>query len=102
MQQLIVNTPEALELAQNSGHTIFMGINTYSALEIVKLVFDWSVIGVFLIPILSAGSQVLSMFLSNKANNSLVTNEKGVQDKETAQKSQTAKTGKIMVWTMPW
>ena len=64
-------------------------------------VWDWPHIGLLLIPLLSAGSQVLSMMISQKLNNSLVTNEKGVQDKETAQKSQVNQTAKIMMYTMP-
>ena len=63
--------------------------------------WDWPHIGLLLIPLLSAGSQVLSMMISQKLNNSLVTNEKGVQDKETAQKSQVNQTAKIMMYTMP-
>ncbi len=63
--------------------------------------YDWAHIGGFLIPLLSAGSQVLSMFISNKMNNSLVTDEKGLQDKETAAASQTNQTNKVMMWTMP-
>ena len=52
-------------------------------------------------PLLSAGSQVLSMFISQNMNNSVVTNEKGLQDKETAKKSQANQSGKIMLWMMP-
>ena len=63
--------------------------------------WDWAHIGAFLIPILSAGSQVLSMFISQKMNNSVITNEKGVQDEEAAKNSQANQTGKIMMWMMP-
>ena len=63
--------------------------------------WDWAHIGLLLIPALSAGSQVLSMWISQKANNSLVTNEKGIQDKETAEKSQAAQTTNMMMWMMP-
>lgn len=63
--------------------------------------WDWAHIGAFLIPILSAGSQVLSMFISQKMNNSVITNEKGVQDKETAKNSQQNQTNMIMMWMMP-
>ena len=50
---------------------------------------------------LSAGSQVLSMHLSQKANNSVVTNEKGLQDEDAAKQSQAAQQSKMMMWTMP-
>ena len=64
-------------------------------------VWDFAHIGTFLIPILSAGSQVLSMVISQRMNNSVITNEKGVQDKEAAKNSQANQTGKVMMWMMP-
>ena len=50
---------------------------------------------------MSAGSQVLQMAISQKANDSVITNEKGVQDEETAKKSQSAQQTKMMMWMMP-
>ena len=64
-------------------------------------VIDWAHIGAFLIPLLSAGSQVLQMWISQKTNDSVVTNEKGVQDKEMAKNSQAAQQNKMMMWMMP-
>jgi len=64
-------------------------------------VYNWSTIGAFLIPLLSAGSQVLSMKVSMSMNNSVVTDEKGIQDKEAAQESQATKSGNMMMWMMP-
>ena len=61
----------------------------------------WPTIGGVLIALLSCGSQVLSMVISQKMNNSLVTDEKGLQDKETAKKSQANQSGKLMMWMMP-
>ena len=58
-------------------------------------------IGAALLPVLSAGWQIVSMLISQKTNNSLVTNEKGVQDKETAQNSQSAQSTKTMMYMMP-
>ena len=63
--------------------------------------FTWANFGLFLIPVLSAGSQVLSTWITQKMNDSVVTNKDGVQDKETAKKSQSAQTSKMMMWTMP-
>ncbi len=63
--------------------------------------WDWAHIGLFLIPMLSAASQVLQMWLGQKSNDSLVTNEKGIQDKEMAEKSQSAQTNKTMMIMMP-
>ena len=64
-------------------------------------VWNWANIGLFLIPVISAGSQVLQMWISQKLNNSVITNEKGVQDKEAAEKSQSAQSTKFMLWMMP-
>ena len=76
-------------------------------------VWNWATIGAFLIPLLSAGSQVLQMAISQKANDSVITDEKGLQDKETAEKSQglqdketaeksqAAQQSKMMMWMMP-
>ena len=63
--------------------------------------WDWAHIGLFLIPVLSSASQVLQMWIGQKGNDSVVTNEKGIQDKETAANSQTAQTNKMMMWMMP-
>lgn len=59
--------------------------------------YDWSTIGLFLVPLLSAGSQVLSMFIMNKMNNSVITDKDGVQDKEAAKNSQANQTNKILM-----
>ena len=63
--------------------------------------WTWPMIGAALFPILSGAGQLLSMFINQKMNASLVTNEKGVQDKETADQSQQAQTGKMMMWMGP-
>lgn len=63
--------------------------------------FTWANIGAALIPLISAGSQVLQMWVSQKTNNSVITDEKGIQDKETAEKSQANQTSKMMMFTMP-
>ena len=63
--------------------------------------WDWAHIGLFLIPLLSAVSQVLQMFISQKMNNSVITNEKGVQDEETAKNSQANQQNKTMMFMMP-
>ncbi len=65
--------------------------------------WKWDVahIGGALIPLLSAGSSLLSMLISTKMNNSLITNEKGIQDKETAKDSQANQQSKMMMWVSP-
>ncbi len=64
-------------------------------------VWNWNAIGGLLIPLLSASSQMVQMWLSQRANDSLVTDKNGLEDKETAQKSQTAQQTKMMMWMMP-
>ncbi len=83
----------------------FLGINLG---EIPKFnifastwVWDWAHIGAFLIPIISTGSQFLQMWVSQKTNDSVVTNEKGIQDAETAKKSQQNQSMQTMMWMMP-
>ena len=63
--------------------------------------YDWAHIGLFLIPFLSAGAQMLQSQIMMKMNNSVITNEKGVQDDETAKNSQAAQTNEMMKWMMP-
>ena len=63
--------------------------------------FDWAHVGLFLIPMLSAGAQVLQMWLTQKMNNSLVTDERGVQDEEAAKNSQANQTNKTMMLMGP-
>ena len=64
-------------------------------------VWNWAHIGAVLVPLISASSQILQTQISRRMNDSLVTNEKGVQDKEAAEKSQSAQTSKVMMWMMP-
>ena len=63
--------------------------------------FSWSYIGAALIPLISTGSQVLQMWISQKLNNSVVTDKNGVQDEEMAKNSQAAQTSQMMMYTMP-
>ena len=64
-------------------------------------VFNWNAIGGVLIPLMSAGSQMLQMHFSQKSNDSVIKNKDGVQDKEAAKNSQTAQQTKMMMWMMP-
>ena len=63
--------------------------------------WDWYHIGALLIPLMSAGSQILSVWIMQKMNNSVVTDKNGVQDEETAKNSQAAQSNKMMMWMMP-
>ena len=63
--------------------------------------WDWAHIGLFLIPVISAGQQVFSMLIAQRHNNSVITDENGLEDKETAKKAQSNQTSKVMLWMMP-
>ena len=63
--------------------------------------WDWAHIGGALIAICSAGTSLLSMFIAQKMNNSVVTDKNGVQDEETAKKSQQNQSMSMMLWMMP-
>ena len=62
---------------------------------------SWPTVGAFLLPILATAMQFVTMFISQKVNDSLVTNEKGVHDKEAAKKSEANKSGRMMMYMMP-
>ena len=83
----------------------FLGINLGNMPQLKVFTsaagWTWANIGAVAVPLVSAGSQILQTLITRRANDSLVTNEKGVQDKEAAAKSQTAQTSKIMMWMMP-
>ena len=83
----------------------FLGINLGNMPQLgvfgVAAGWTWANIGAVLLPVISAGSQVVQTMISRRANDSLITNEKGVQDKEAAAKSQSAQTSKVMMWMMP-
>ena len=96
----IVANPATLEGLNFS----FLGIDlgTVPQFNVLKWeTWDWAHIGAFLMPVLSAGSQVLSMLISQRMNNSLVTNENGVQDKEAAKSSASNQSTKTMLFLMP-
>ena len=63
--------------------------------------YDWATIGLFLLPLASTGVQFLSMFITQKQNNSVVTDENGLQDEEMAKKSQANQSTKTMMYMMP-
>ena len=63
--------------------------------------WTWASVGAFLLPVLSSGTQVLTSLISQKMNNSVITNEKGLEDKETAKNSDANQTTKYMLYMMP-
>ena len=63
--------------------------------------YDWATIGLFLIPLLSAGAQIVQTKIMQKQNNSVITDKNGVQDEEMAKKSQTNQSTESMMLMMP-
>ena len=83
----------------------FLGINLGAVPQFnvfsASWVWDWAHIGAFLIALTSAACQLLQMVISQKTNDSVITDENGVQDKETAKNSQQNQSMKVMMWMMP-
>ena len=103
-EQLKAAIPELSETTLAGINFQFLGINLGAIPTFNVFKWDrwtWANIGLFLMPVLSAASQVVQMLISQKMNNSLVTDEKGLQDKETAKNSQANQTSKMMMWMMP-
>lgn len=61
------------------------------------LLSGWPQIGLFLIPLISAGFQWISMILSQKFNNSVTTNEKGEQVEDSTAAAKSMKTMNIIM-----
>ena len=80
---------------------IDLGVNPQYNIFAETWKWDWAHIGGALMPLLSAGGQFLSIMINQKMNQSVVTNEKGLHDKETAENSDQAQNGKMMMWIGP-
>ncbi len=82
----------------------FLGINL-GAIPNWKIwawdAWNWANIGAFMIPLISAASQYLQTWFIQKSNDSVVTDQNGVQDKETAANSSAAQSTKTMLLMMP-
>ncbi len=97
--------PEISEATLAGINFNFLGINLGAIPEFNVFSPDWqwnwAHIGAFLIPVVSTASQFLQMWFMQKSNDSLVTNENGIQDKEAAKKSSQAQSNQMMLWMMP-
>ena len=104
-EQIQAQFPEISQQVLSGVNFSFLGIDLgqVPTINIFGDVWQWTwpFIGAALIPILSAAQQILSMKLSQRANNSVVTDENGIEDKETAKQSQANQTSKMMTWMMP-
>ena len=112
LPELAEQLPALKEIAVANADTLTKGVDfTFLGINLGTIpqwkvweagwAWDWNHIGGALIPILSSLSQVGSMLISQRMNNSLVTDEKGLEDKEAAKNSQANQTSKAMMWMMP-
>ncbi len=103
-EQILEKLPELSKTTLQGVNFNFLGINL-AAIPSYKLwtwsVWNWAAIGGFLLPIISAASQVLTSVITRKLNDSLVTNEKGLQDKEAVKNSDANQTSRYMLYVMP-
>ncbi len=107
---LIPQYKEALASLNLSAQTL-NGINFgFAGIDLARIpdfnifawkAFTWANIGAFLLPVISAASQMFTGWISRKMNDSVITNDKGLQDEETAKQSDAAKTSKYMLIMMP-
>lgn len=84
----------------------FLGVDlgsvpTWRIFNAAVWAWDWAHVGAVVIALLSAGNQVITMLITQKMNDSVITDKDGIQDKETAENSQAAQTSKMMMYTMP-
>ena len=103
-EQLKAALPNLSETTLNGINFNFLGIDLGATPNFNIFAWDsysWANIGAFLLPVLSAASQVASMLISQKTNNSLVTDERGIEDKEAAKNSDANRQSKMMTYTMP-
>lgn len=107
-QQLKEVLPELSERTLEGINFNFLGIDLgevpawkFWAWEITEEKGLWQYIGGALIPVLSALSQVLTTVISQRVNKSLITNDKGLKDKEAADNDRTNKQSKTMMFIFP-
>jgi len=96
--------PAVEEAVLNGINFDFLGINLGNIPSFAFWkweAYNWANIGLFLIPLLSAGTQILQTKIMQKQNNSVITDKNGVQDEEMAKNSQTNQTTNSMMLMMP-
>ena len=96
--------PDIKETVLHGINFDFLGINLGSVPTFAFWkweAYDWANIGLFLIPLLSAGAQIVQTKIMQKQNNSVITDKNGVQDEEMAKNSQANQTSQSMMLMMP-
>lgn len=101
-EQIKVSVPELAGRTLPEMNFLFLGVDLgqIPSWQFWKWAsYSWANIGAFLLPVASAASNVLAMWVSQKMNSSVVTNQDGQRD-ETAAKAANA-SNKFMMWMMP-
>ena len=96
--------PDIKETVLHGINFDFMGINLGNVPTFAFWkweAYDWANIGLFLIPLLSAGAQIVQTKIMQKQNNSVITDKNGIQDEEMAKNSQANQTSQSMMLMMP-
>ena len=96
--------PDIKETVLHGINFDFLGINLGSVPTFAFWkweAYDWANIGLFLIPLLSAGAQIVQTKIMQKQNNSIITDKNGIQDEEMAKNSQANQTSQSMMLMMP-
>ena len=83
----------------HSINATFLGIDLSSIpnWKIWTETLDWNHIGLFLLPLISGGFNWLSMWISQKTNNTVITDDKGEQDEAAAKAAQSNKLMNLMM-----
>lgn len=98
--QLVEAVPSLAGRTLESLNFSFLGIDLSQVptWQFWRWTLDWNTIGAFLIPVLSAGSNIISMLISRKMNAKVATDENGEVDEAAAKADST---GKVMMWMSP-
>ena len=98
MEEIAAALPEVANKLQNINFS-FLGVDL-SAIPSWRFwtLTDWNAWGQFLLPILSGGSNLLSMWISQKMNGSVATDDKGEKDEAAAKANQSMN---MMLYLMP-
>ena len=64
--------------------------------------WEWGTVGAALIPVISTVAQLVQTKVMQSMNNSVITDKNGIQDEETAKKSQQNQSMNMMLWMMPF
>ena len=98
----VLKSVQAIDPAMVAMNTRFLGVELATVPKVTFWKnFDsgvWNAIGQFLLPLISGGINMVTMWLSQKMNNTVIVNDKGEKDDDMAKQN---KTNKAMTYMMP-